>query len=101
MPDTESGIIQLTHPCGLLVNVPCYHGTKLPESQKPMQVFWNGKSWFAELAHIKNTEEGLFPVVHCRFCRHMWRYEWSEVLPYVHDAELKRRLEQYALVKTV
>ena len=96
LPDADPGIVQLTHPCGLLVNVPCYHGLKLPEVQTPMRVFWNGKSWFAELVHIKNTEEGLFPVVHCRFCKHMWRYDWEKVLPFVYDVTLRARLEAYA-----
>jgi hypothetical protein len=92
----SAGTIQLTHPSGLLVNVPCYHGEKLPESGD-IKSFWNGKSWSYELAHLKNLPDGTVkPVVHCRHCGKMWRYEWEEILPYLHG-ELKKRLEKYAV----
>jgi len=34
-------------------------------------------------------------VVHCRVCGHMWRYDWKDILPYLHG-ELKERLSKYA-----
>lgn len=94
----SSGTIQLTHPSGLLINVPCYHGEKLPEG-KDIKTFWNGKSWSYELAHIKNMPEGkVLPVVKCRHCECMWRYSWDEIMPYIHG-EMKKRLEKYAEIK--
>lgn len=92
------GIIQLRHEnSGLLLNVPCYHGVQLPNVQKPMQAFWNGKGHSFELAHIKNLPDGtVVPVVHCRHCGHMWRYTWAEVLPFVGDETMRKRLEVYA-----
>jgi len=89
------GTIQLTHPSGLLVNVPCYHGEKLLENTGDIKTFWNGKSWSYGLAFIKNTPDEVYPVVKCRHCGNMWRYTWDDILPYLHG-ELKARLEKYA-----
>jgi hypothetical protein len=97
-PETieNPGIIQLTHPSGLLVNVQCYHGEKLPESTSDVKAFWNGRSWFYELAFVKNVDKDtVLPVVHCRHCGQMWRYTWAEILPYLHG-EMKERLSVYA-----
>jgi len=89
------GAVQLTHPSGLLVSVPCYHGEKLPEGNE-IKAHWNGKSWSYELAFVKNLEDGtVWPVVHCRHCGRMWRYEWSEILPYLHG-KIKERLAKHA-----
>lgn len=90
----DPGIMQLKHESGLLVNVPCYHGEKLPESGE-VKFFWNGKSWFYELAFVKNTPDGVLPVVKCRHCNNMWRYSWDEVLQYIEDHEMVKRLEVY------
>ena len=90
------GTIQLKHECGLLVNVPCYHGVKLPEASADIKTFWNGKSWFLELSSVKlHTDGKLWPVVRCRHCGKLWRYEWTDVMPFVSDAEMKKRLEAY------
>lgn len=94
------GLIQLTHPSGLLVNVNCYHGEKLPVDSADLKSGWNGKSWTYELAHIKNREDGIFPIVHCRFCGQLWRYTWEEILPYLHG-EMKKRLEKYTINQEV
>jgi len=91
------GIMQLHNESGLLVNVKCYHGIKLPSESTDFKVCWNGKSWHTELASIKNCADGtLRPVVHCRFCRHAWSFEWAEVLPFVDDVAMRTRLEAYA-----
>jgi hypothetical protein len=97
-PDTvgDPGIMQLRNDAGLLLNVNCYHGEKLPEGSADIKPFWNGKSWFYELAFIKNAEDGVKPVVRCRFCGGMWRYKWYEILPYLHG-DLKTRLEKYSV----
>ena len=91
------GTIQLRHESsGLLMNVPCYHGLKLPDVREPMRAAWNGKSHSFELDSIKNISDGtVHPVVKCRHCGKMWRYKWADVLPYVHG-EMKTRLEIYA-----
>lgn len=88
------GIIQLRHDSGLLLNVPCYHGLKLPEVAEGSKAFWNGKSWSIELKSIKNTNDGLRPITECRHCRQIWSHDWDEILPFVHG-EMKERLEAY------
>jgi hypothetical protein len=91
----DPGIMQLHHGAsGLLLNVPCYHGAKLPQVVSPMQAFWNGKGHSFELAHIKPTDEGVKPVVRCRHCGHMWRYQWSDVWDYL-QPEMRQRLAVY------
>ena len=92
------GHFQMRHETsGLLMSVPCYHGQKLPAVPEDWRCNWNGKNHAFELAYIRSTDEGpLFPVVRCRFCGDMWRCDWSEVLPYVQDIELKKRLNKYA-----
>lgn len=92
------GIMQLRNDAGLLLNVQCYHGEKLPDCGPDARASWNGKSWFYELASVKNVAGLLFPVVHCRFCGEAWRFTWEEVLPFVGNKEMKARLEAYALV---
>lgn len=89
------GILQVHHESGLLINITCYHGELLPTGNENFKTFWNGKTWSLGLAFIKNTPAGIFPIVQCRFCGEMWRYSWQEILPYVMDEELRRRLEVY------
>ena len=98
--DAMPGNIQLTHPSGLMLNVPCHHGYKLPEVVKPMNAHWNGKSWSLELLHVKSMPDGtLAPIAGCRHCGSMWRFEWDEILPECGlDAEMLRRLEAYSRV---
>ena len=93
----DPGTIQLRHECGLLVNIKCYHGEKLPDGNAEIQAFFNGKSWFYELAFIKNTADGIYPIVKCRHCNRMWRYQWSDVMEYINDEKLKERLEKHTV----
>jgi len=102
-PETVSdpGLIQLKHDSGLLVNVKCYHGEQLPQGNDDFQPHWNGKSHAFELSSLRTTETGdVWPVVKCRFCDHAWRYNWEDVLPYIHG-EMKQRLEKYNLGQTI
>jgi hypothetical protein len=93
----KPGTIQLSHKCGLLLNVKCYHGAKLPEGSPEIKPFWNGKDPFAlGLRHIKLHEDGkLYPVIACRFCGEMWRCEWPEVWEYIRPIGLREACEQY------
>lgn len=95
---TDTGTMQLFK-FGMLLNVRCYHGEKLPEDTKEINIHWNGKQAFYVLSMIKNTEEGIFPIIECKACRNMWRTTWDKVLPFVYDKELKERLEKYAQLK--
>jgi hypothetical protein len=93
----DPGLIQLSHQCGLLVNVPCYHGNKLPEMGEG-NALWNGKSWSLELSQLRpaliNGVLRVFPVVWCRHCRKAWRYQWRDVLDYIAEP-MRSRLAVY------
>ena len=96
LKDAEPGNIQLRHEAsGLLLNVPCHHGAKLPEITG-VKAFWNGKGHSLELAQVKRTESGKFvPIVQCRHCETKWAFAWADVLPFVADPELRSRLEKH------
>lgn len=107
-PETveDTATMQVHHqPSGLLLNIPCYHGLKLPDVPTGWHAFWNGKSAGLVLSSIRVVKDHLngqdvlltFPVVRCRFCNNAWRYNWDDVLPHVADARLRERLrERYA-----
>ena len=97
------GSMQIHHQSGLLINLKCYHGIKLPEAGGDVSsIHWNGKTshWW-DLVCLRETEEGLHPVVQCRVCGHMYRETWSAVLDFIRDEELKRRLMSYAITLSV
>lgn len=94
------GSLQLRHECGLIINVPCHHGLKLPDvNGEGGRMHWNGKSWFLELFQVKPTTDGVKPIVRCRWCRDAWRFEWSEIWDYILDEKLKSKLEVYRHVQ--
>ena len=92
----DVGILQIHHnESGLLLNIPCHHGERLPEIGHGMKAFWNGKGHSYELVAVKNTENGLRPVIQCRHCEKMWLIVWSDVLPYITCEKFKKRLAAY------
>lgn len=92
------GNIQLRHDCGLLLNVTCYHGIETPKGNDDISVHWNGKdSRPIELAYIKNTDCGVFPIVRCKHCQTMWLARWEDVMPYIPEGEMRNRLSKYAM----
>jgi hypothetical protein len=91
-------MIQLNHESGLHINIVCYHGLKLPAESKEIQAFWNRKTSFFALCAVKNTKEGIKAVVRCVFCGKSWTTEIENVLPFIFDKGLKRRLEAYKLL---
>jgi hypothetical protein len=95
--EEHPGTIQLHHASGLLLNVPCYHGTRLPDAGK-IRAFWNGKDLHVwELVRVKNQPgEGLLPLVQCRHCGQVFRTTWAHVLNHISDEQLKDRLIEYA-----
>ena len=94
--EVEPGTVQVHTKCGLLANIKCYHGERLPEGSDSIKFFWNGKGRFYQLNYLKNHTDGkVWPVVTCRECGKMWRCEWSAILPFL-KGEIKKRLEIYA-----
>lgn len=91
------GNIQLSHGSGLLLNVACYHGSKLPGDSKDIKAGWNGKDPYTwELYMVKNHPgEGLLPLVRCRHCGGTFRSTWAAVLPHISDERFRDRLTDY------
>jgi hypothetical protein len=101
--EVEPGTFQLHHESsGLLLNVRCYHGVKLPDVGADIKAFWNGKAYHNwELCFIKNHElpdgqQELRPLVRCRHCGSMFREQWVNVLPHVQNKALRDQLFTYA-----
>jgi hypothetical protein len=98
-PETadDPGTVQLKHePSGLLVSARCYHGIRLPEASDDFpHVHWNGKGNSFELVAVKPLET-MQGIVQCRHCGQMWRYPLNELLDWVANDELRRRLEKLA-----
>tara|TARA_R100001594_G_scaffold22178_1_gene42912 strand:- start:859 stop:1464 length:606 start_codon:yes stop_codon:yes gene_type:complete len=104
--EEHPGLIQLRHDTGLLINVPCYHGLKLPEMGEG-KAFFNGKDpHMFELCMVKyqakDEEFGeLVPLVRCKACKKTFRDSWSHVLNHLPEwnkeqKEFKRRMFAYA-----
>lgn len=99
--DEYPGFIQLHHKeSGMLLNVPCYHGRKLPEVVNG-NAFWNGKGYSMELRFLRSTESGeVFPIVACQHCNHMWRQSWEGIWDYLPPL-WQSRLRKYRAIKNV
>lgn len=92
----EPGLIQLVHESGLLTNVKCYHGGRLPESTDEVKFFWNGRTPVNfELRAVKPLDGKMWAVFGCRWCRRMWRVEIPEILEYIPDEILRERISKY------
>ena len=99
-PETtgDPGIVQLSSQTGLLVNITCYHGEKLPENTKDVKFFWNGKDSSYELRHLKFINGVPFGVYTCIECRQSWRIPLKEIIPFMvryEDQPLKNRLIEW------
>lgn len=95
-PSYEPGIIQLVHESGLLTNVHCFHGTKLPAASDEVKFFWNGRTPINfELRAVKPLDGKMWAVFGCRWCRRMWRVEIPEILEYIPDEILRERISKY------
>lgn len=93
----DTGIMQLKHESGVLVNIRCYHGKKLPDNTEEIRFFWNGKDpYFFKLCFFREYENKLLLTVRCKYCSSMWSFEWHEVLPYIMDEQLKASLYDYS-----
>lgn len=88
----NAGIVQLySDKIGLLINVPCHHGIKLPDINGA-KCFWNGKINPLHLAYIKNTDKELLVGVRCMACGKMWSIPLGEIMPSINSLWMKLRL---------
>jgi hypothetical protein len=94
------GTVQFHSKTGMLVNITCYHGEKLPENTKESRFFWNGKGPAYELTFLKFIDGECFGVYSCIDCNQSFRAPLKDLLPFMiryEDQDLvKRLIEWYA-----
>lgn len=88
------GIVQTrVEMLGMLVNVPCYHGLKLPESvEGGAKFFWNGKRDALYFDGVWNKEKELLVGMACAACGESWSMPYQEAEPLFHSLWMKVRL---------
>jgi len=94
----DHGVLQLQSQTGLLVNIACYHGEKLPDNTKEVWFFWNGKRPSYNLTALKFVDGAVYGIYTCVDCGHSWRTPLKELIPFIggDNADLKNRLiEKY------
>lgn len=86
--DTSYGILQLNHDCGYLINLPCYHGRRLPNiSGDDCKIFWNGKSsYMMRISGIRTKGEEIAIEISCKVCGDSF-YVDKEELKYLMQTE--------------
>lgn len=77
---------------GMLLNVPCHHGLKLPEDTGSIKAFFNGHRNPLHLCFLKNTDRELRVGVKCAACGEMWSFSFDEIEPYMISEDMKLRL---------
>lgn len=90
------GTIQATAADGLMVIVKCFHGEKTPEKGGDViNITWNGKYTGYELKYLKNTEDGIKPVIGCKHCgSSIVLNSWDGIWPYL-TSEYQKRFSIY------
>jgi hypothetical protein len=97
-PKNETvGILQMHTKYGMMLNVPCYHGEKLPENTGDIKPFWNGKSSGYCLKYLKFIDNVPYGVYGCIECHEEWRAPLKELIPFMggDNAPLRNRLIEW------
>ena len=77
---------------GLLVNVTCYHGFKINESNAEVNFGWNGKKRAMCLCGVKNEEEELKLLYTCVACDDKWSVSFEKIEHLIESDQMKLRL---------
>lgn len=77
---------------GLLVNVTCYHGFKINESNEEARFGWNGKSGVLCLCGVKNEEREMKILYTCVACNSKWSVPFPKIQHLILSEEMKMRL---------
>jgi len=77
---------------GLLVNVTCYHGFKINQSNEEVNFGWNGKRRALCLCGVKNEEQELKIVYTCVSCGEKWTVSFEKIEHLIESAQMKLRL---------
>ena len=91
--EKNTGLTQVVNDkLGMVINMPCYHGLKLPENVNGFKFFWNGKMEALHLCFLANHEKELTVGVKCNACGKMWSYSFKDIAPYIKSLWMKLRL---------
>ena len=95
--NTNPGLLQLSTKYGMLLNVPCYHGEKLPDNTGEIKTFWNGKRSAYVLKWLKFIDGQPWGVYGCIECREEWRAPLKDLIPFMggDNAPLRKRLIEW------
>ena len=77
---------------GMLINMPCYHGLRLPDKVEGFQFFWNGKVDALHLCYLANKEKELEVGIKCNACGKMLSGSFTEIAPMMVSLWMKLRL---------
>lgn len=87
------GSFQLvSHALGLLVNIKCYHGFKINESNDEASFGWNSKSRVMCLCGVKNEEHEMKLLYTCVACDSKWSVSFPKIQHLIRSEEMKLRL---------
>lgn len=89
----NSGITQvLVDKLGLLCNIKCFHGLKLPDNSDDVKYFWNGKRDPLHLAYLVNKDKELRVGIKCNACGESFSMPFNEAEPLIKSMWMKLRL---------
>lgn len=89
----NKGLKQVSdHRDGMLINLDCYHGLKLPQDTDEAKFHWNGKSDCIYLAFLANKERELLIGTTCKLCNKLVLWEFDEIEPLMESLWMKLRL---------
>ena len=90
-----TGIVQtMIDELGILVNVKCYHGLRLPQGNDDFKAFFNGKKYALRLIAVKNDTKlkELRICVSCTACEKRWSCSFNDIEAYIYSLEMRLRL---------
>lgn len=92
-PDLDYGTTQIvTRKTGMLVNVPCGHGVRLPKSTEDIRFFFNGRRGGLMLDSLLNTDDDLKVCIACIECGKIWSTEFEEICKHIVSFRMLMRL---------
>ena len=89
------GNLYLNHECGLRIKVKCFHGQSSVKGTEDIEILKLPESSFI-LNGIKNTRNGIRPLIGCNACSQLWSVDWVDIWEHIPDGELKNRLHKYS-----
>ncbi len=92
--EEKIGTVALTHPCGLHLTMPCYHGIRLPVPPLEGKLKWEKKypAFFALVAMVSQDDDVIKPIIECQMCGNIWVLERDKIVDLPIEKKFKGRL---------